>query len=576
MTLRLRLFALLVALAALLAVGEWVLVRSLSAELEEELAAAAASVSEDILRLMRFDVPLRGQAAGGGKAGEGEHVARRVFIVRDHDVVTDKTTGGAEANGPTAKPGPAAPPPELRTTRPLPPLSDDLPPPAKGEAQGIVEVRAVAPDGTVTTQRREVRAMLDPSSPAHVLLFHGGDAAERVPVPTSGVEHAVERFARRLLLASLALFGGAMLLGVVVMHRFTRPLRDLASAARRVGGGELGVRAPAAPGEVGEAVTAFNQMSERLRALDAETERLRASEQLSELGEVGRGLAHSLRNPLNALGLALDQLAEQAEPDGAATAEAARRQIRRIDGALRGFLALSAGDAAASEVDLTAVARDVALEALQSRPNGGEAPRVEVVAPAQPVCLRGVEAELRAAVQALVVNAVEASPAGQSVVVTVGGNRHCEERKRRSNLDAARAAGACQIEIATAAAPPRDDKTSLSDAGGGAGIAAAVTITVDDRGLGIPPSIRERLFTPHVTTKAAGAGVGLYLAHRLATTRYGGTLTVEDREGGGTRATLLLCDRGAGASSATVVARATTSSSSSADGTQSNGAPDAR
>src|SRR5687767_169163 len=57
MTLRLRLFALLVALAALLAVGEWVLVRALSAELEEELAAAAASVSEDVLRLLRFDVP---------------------------------------------------------------------------------------------------------------------------------------------------------------------------------------------------------------------------------------------------------------------------------------------------------------------------------------------------------------------------------------------------------------------------------------------------------------------------------------------------------------------------------------
>src|SRR6185503_6961068 len=205
----------------------------------------------------------------------------------------------------------------------------------------------------------------EPGSAAHVVVFRGPkDAnAQQVPVPTSGVEHALERFTRRLLLASLGLFGGALLLGVVVAHRFTRPLHDLAAAARRVGSGDLGVRAPAAPGEVGEAVAAFNQMSEQLAALDAETRRLRASEQLSELGEVGRGLAHSLRNPLNALGLALDQLAERAaageaggdpgaaagaaiEPDNgaAAIADSARRQIRRIDAALRGFLALSAAD----------------------------------------------------------------------------------------------------------------------------------------------------------------------------------------------------------------------------------------
>ncbi|HXT20287.1 MAG TPA: HAMP domain-containing protein, partial [Thermoanaerobaculia bacterium] len=418
MTLRLRLFALLVALATVLAVGEWVLVRSLSADLREELASAAASVSEDVLRLLDFEVPPPEAAVNGkGVVADDAHVQRRIFVVRDHDLVRRKGAAGA-APEPVASPG--------LERRPLPPLAEELPLPAPGEASGVVEVRAVGPDGTVTTERRQVRARLDPSSPAHVLLLHGKDEADRVPVPTSGIEHAVERFARRLLLGSLGLFGGALLLGVVVTHRFTRPLRDLAAAARRVGGGELGVRAPAASGEVGEAVSAFNHMSEQLRALDVETQRLRASEQLSELGEVGRGLAHSLRNPLNALGLALDQLAERADADAAVTADAARRQIRRIDGALRGFLALSAGDAAATDVDVAAVARDVALEALQTRPNGADAPRVEVAAPHHSVRLRGVEAELRAALQALVVNAVEASPAGASVVITVGAERGAE------------------------------------------------------------------------------------------------------------------------------------------------------
>ena len=51
-------------------------------------------------------------------------------------------------------------------------------------------------------------------------------------------------------------------------------------------------------------------------------------------------------------------------------------------------------------------------------------------------------------------------------------------------------------------------------------------------------AVREKLFTPHVTTKSNGAGMGLFLAHRIATSRLGGELRLEDREGGGTRAVL--------------------------------------
>ena len=516
MTLRARLFALFVALAALLAAGEWLLVRALSVDLEEELATAAASVSEDVLRLFHLAGDLPAPLTTGTKGKPGQ-IERRIFVVEDHSIV--KQDRGAAA----------VPRLDGTATIPAPPLGAPKGPPGTQEAQGIIERQTMGPDGTVTTERHQVRARFEPGSAAHVVVLRGpkGTEAQPVPVPTSGVRHAIERFTRRLLLASLGLFGGALLLGVVVAHRFTRPLHELAAAARRVGGGDLGVRAPAAPGEVGEAVAAFNQMSEQLAALDAETRRLRASEQLSELGEVGRGLAHSLRNPLNALGLALDQLAERAargedaggggtEPDtdAAAIADSARRQIRRIDAALRGFLALSAADAAAVDVDLVAVARDVALEALQTRPADNGTPRVEVVAAAGPVRLRGVEAELRAALQALVVNAVEASPNGGPVVVTI---------------DAAHAQAS-----ANAGATVDDGRTTL---------AARAVVTVDDAGPGLPYSVRERLFTPHVTTKAAGAGMGLYLAHRLATTRYGGTLELADRAEGGTRATLTLADR---------------------------------
>jgi signal transduction histidine kinase len=514
MTLRLRLFALLVALAALLAVGEWLLVRTLAVDLQDELASAAASVSQDVLRILRLgEPPLPAPGTPGAKAFE-----RRVYVLEGH-VDVDR-----REDAPVAKGGPE---PGLvrKVTVPLPPGAEPavspVPPPGTAIERGVLQFQVRTDDGKLMTERHEIERRIEPGAKGRMVLLHGPTFSRRVPVPTSGVDHAIERFTRRLLLASLGLFAGALVIGVVVAHRFTSPLRDLAAAARQVGAGDLGVRAPAASGEVGEAIAAFNQMSQQLRALDAETQRLRASEHLSELGEVGRGLAHSLRNPLNALGLALDQLADRAtsggeseRPDADAVASSARRQIRRIDAALRGFLALSAADAAAGEVDLVEVARDVALEALQTRAAGEPASRVEVVAAAGPVRLHGVEAELRAALQALVVNAIEASPSGAPVVVRV---------------------------------EPLAAGTGVRDSGGAPGTAstaASVRVTVDDEGPGLPQSVRERLFTPHVTTKAAGAGVGLYLAHRLATNRYGGDLAVGDREGGGTRAVLLLRGRG--------------------------------
>jgi nitrogen-specific signal transduction histidine kinase len=68
-------------------------------------------------------------------------------------------------------------------------------------------------------------------------------------------------------------------------------------------------------------------------------------------------------------------------------------------------------------------------------------------------------------------------------------------------------------------------------------------LEVDDEGPGLPPEIRQRLFTPHLSTKANGSGMGLFLAHRIAGNRYGGRLELLDLEPTGTRAVLELRDR---------------------------------
>ena len=66
----------------------------------------------------------------------------------------------------------------------------------------------------------------------------------------------------------------------------------------------------------------------------------------------------------------------------------------------------------------------------------------------------------------------------------------------------------------------------------------AYAILVIDEGAGVPPSIRDRLFDPFVTTKPGGSGLGLSIVQRAAEA-HGGLVTVSAL-GEETRFTLVL------------------------------------
>jgi PAS domain S-box-containing protein len=59
-----------------------------------------------------------------------------------------------------------------------------------------------------------------------------------------------------------------------------------------------------------------------------------------------------------------------------------------------------------------------------------------------------------------------------------------------------------------------------------------VSITVSDTGSGISPEVQRRLFTPFFTTKSAGVGLGLAIAHRIVSD-FGGTLDFSTELGKG-------------------------------------------
>jgi two-component system CheB/CheR fusion protein len=64
-------------------------------------------------------------------------------------------------------------------------------------------------------------------------------------------------------------------------------------------------------------------------------------------------------------------------------------------------------------------------------------------------------------------------------------------------------------------------------------------IEVRDRGPGIPPEVRDRVFEPFFTTRTSGTGLGLAIVKRLIELQ-DGTVTLDDRPGGGTIARVMI------------------------------------
>jgi signal transduction histidine kinase len=65
-------------------------------------------------------------------------------------------------------------------------------------------------------------------------------------------------------------------------------------------------------------------------------------------------------------------------------------------------------------------------------------------------------------------------------------------------------------------------------------IDSRAVLSVADTGPGVPPEIRDKIFTMHFTTKGSGTGIGLYVARNVAESS-GGAIRVESSPGQGAR-----------------------------------------
>lgn len=294
-------------------------------------------------------------------------------------------------------------------------------------------------------------------------------------------------FEDRFLTAVTAIFVVMLLLLVYFIYRTLRPLQDLTRSIARIGEGELGeVAVRENMGEVAALEKTFNSMVRSLREKEVVETNLRQAQRLSALGNLAAGVAHDIRNPLNAIKLlsshAIDTLEKKGDAAGAGQKlETIRREVDRLEDIVSGFLSL------AKEHELRRAPcpiDEVLRECVRLVEKDAEARGVRLVCDlrAGDTLLDIDRKHWNRALLNVLINAMEATPPGGRVRLF----------SRLTDL-------ACEIEI-------RDD------------------------GPGMAPEAAERAFEPYYTTKATGTGLGLSITRGIVE-EHGGSVAITSGDG---------------------------------------------
>ena len=282
----------------------------------------------------------------------------------------------------------------------------------------------------------------------------------------------------------LALIGLAVALGLYpVVRRLTQRLEGLQRGVQRWGEGDLSARVPVqGADEVADLSERFNAAAERIEGLMASQKSLLAN------------ASHELRSPLARIRMGLELMNTPAADPLQRDRSSAEilRNMTELDQLIDEILLASRLDAREADI--------------------GTVEAVDLVGLCAEECAR--------------VGAVLDVPPGQSQL-EVPGVAKLLRRLVRNLLENARRYGASSHE-------PLD----------GSGIALTLTpqvqgvrIGVADRGPGVPPEYRERIFEPFfrlpgASERVGGVGLGLSLVKSIAE-RHGGQVRCADRPGGG-------------------------------------------
>ena len=218
------------------------------------------------------------------------------------------------------------------------------------------------------------------------------------------------------------------------------------------------------------------------------------SVRLAELGRLTAGVAHEVKNPLNAMAIHLELLRGYLPHDSDEARESLEvigKEIRRLDRVVQGFLKfVRPQELKLQPVEVADLFRDVVgLVEVEAAQAGA---RLETVVAPETATLTADPELLRPALVNLVQNAIQAMPQGGTVTLRAG-----------------------------------------------PGPAEQIELCVEDQGTGIPEEDLDKVFRLYYTTKPEGNGIGLSLVYR-AVQMHGGGVRLRSAVGKGTTVTITL------------------------------------
>ncbi|MBW2064986.1 MAG: hypothetical protein JRJ03_08635 [Deltaproteobacteria bacterium] len=216
--------------------------------------------------------------------------------------------------------------------------------------------------------------------------------------------------------------------------------------------------------------------------------RIQNAERLSSLGRLAAGVAHEIRNPLNAISMAAQRL----DRDNLVQLKGViRDETRRLNEIIEEFLSFSRSRKLAfRRHDLTSLIREVVLLFEEEARSRGVT--IDIDASSTPVFVNMDPHKLKQTLINLVKNAIESLSGGGTISI------------------------------------------QLAQRGSG-----RVCVTIADTGPGLGPEELRRIFELDYTTKEKGLGLGLPLAREIIR-GHGGELRVESTPGHGTTFEILL------------------------------------
>jgi signal transduction histidine kinase len=310
-----------------------------------------------------------------------------------------------------------------------------------------------------------------------------------VQVVTAGVllRGSLMPYLIRITLVSAGALLLTPLITLLATHRLLRPLQRIEATIDRISQGHF------QSGESGEPLakefqsveSKLNLLGQQVRgaresapgtaanigeAVERMASQLDVATRLAAISRLSSGVAHEIKNPLNAILLRLDFLRArlgESDPELGRELDVLSKEVLRLDRVVKTFLDFSRPvDVRFEELDLGVLAHEVAD---LIRPQAALS-KIEVACaiPETPAAMSGDPDLLKQALLNLVTNAVEAMTA---------------------------AGGELRI-VVTGAGPD-------------------LVLEVADTGPGIPAEVQSKVFQLYFTTKTRGSGIGLAMAYRV-------------------------------------------------------------